>query len=368
LAAVPVKSIQERNHGIDLLRILTAVMVVILHLLIYGGLLGTVVPFSRSYWALWLLGIAVDCAVNCFALISGYVSYEATFRYTNILRIHLTVLFHSLAFTFLFAALLPGQLAPADILRACFPMISNTYWYFSAYFALFFFMPLLSRGMQSLSKKQADILLFAIVLLFSVIPTVTQIDLFSISSGFSLLWLTALYVIGLYLKKYRDSLWQSKRKLLGLYLGCVALTWLLKWLLESMTFLTKQEAVAFYMLTDYCSPTILLSAVALVLLFSSLKIPSTITKAISFFVPFTFSVYIIHEHPILRQFLIYQRTAALSALRPWQQVSVIVLSALCIWLACSLWDWVRQGLFKLCGVEKLLRRLEKRFSSGRIYQ
>lgn len=356
---------RNRNHGIDLLRILTAVMVVILHLLIYGGLLGSVVPFSRSYWALWLLGITVDCAVNCFALISGYVAYEASFRYTNILRIHLTVLFHSLALTFLCAALLPGLLTPPDLLRAFFPMLSNTYWYFTAYFILFFFMPLLNRGMQYLSKKQADLLLFVMFLLFSVLPTAAQIDLFSISSGFSLLWLMALYVTGLYLKKYQDRLRLRKRTLLLIYLGCVALTWLLKRLLESVTFLTKGEAVAFYMLTDYCSPTILLSAVALVLLFSSLNIPPAAAKMISFFVPFTFSVYIIHEHPILRQVLLAQRTAGLSGFRPWLQILLVLLGALCLWLLCSLWDWLRLGLFRLIGVERLMSRLDKWFSADR---
>ena len=64
---------KERNYGIDLLRILSMFMVVLLHLCGFGGVLSNVKPFSVNYYIAWFLEIVSYCAVDVFALISGFV-------------------------------------------------------------------------------------------------------------------------------------------------------------------------------------------------------------------------------------------------------------------------------------------------------
>ena len=46
---------QERNWGLDFLRILSMLMVVVLHLLGRGGVLANAEPFTANYWAAWAL-------------------------------------------------------------------------------------------------------------------------------------------------------------------------------------------------------------------------------------------------------------------------------------------------------------------------
>ena len=64
----------ERNYGIDLLRLVSMYMVVILHVLAESGVLSAQSLGTQS--VAWLLETAAYSAVNCFGMNSGYVSYR----------------------------------------------------------------------------------------------------------------------------------------------------------------------------------------------------------------------------------------------------------------------------------------------------
>lgn len=74
----------KRNYGIDFLRILSMLMVVFLHVLLQGGILGAAKPNSINYWTAWFLEIACYCAVNCFALTSGYVMCRSRPKFSRL--------------------------------------------------------------------------------------------------------------------------------------------------------------------------------------------------------------------------------------------------------------------------------------------
>ena len=78
----------NRNLGIDLLRILSMLMVVINHLISQGGVLESVAIYSAAYWVLIFMETLCYCAVNTFILISGYVGYNSRFQYTNIISMY----------------------------------------------------------------------------------------------------------------------------------------------------------------------------------------------------------------------------------------------------------------------------------------
>ena len=74
----------SRNYGIDALRIVAMMMVLILHLLASIDVLSLENHGSASYNVGWLLEIAAYCGVNCYALITGYVCCDGTFRYERV--------------------------------------------------------------------------------------------------------------------------------------------------------------------------------------------------------------------------------------------------------------------------------------------
>ena len=67
---------EQRNRGIDLLRMTAMWMVVILHILNKGGVLAAAAPLSAGQGTARLLETAAYCAVNCYGLISGYVGVQ----------------------------------------------------------------------------------------------------------------------------------------------------------------------------------------------------------------------------------------------------------------------------------------------------
>lgn len=76
-----------RNYGIDLLRIVAMMMIPLLHVLGHGGILGTLTPLETHYEIAWFLEIACYCAVNVYALISGYVGYGRKQKYANLIQL-----------------------------------------------------------------------------------------------------------------------------------------------------------------------------------------------------------------------------------------------------------------------------------------
>ena len=64
---------KERHLGIELLRVLSMGMIVLHHLLTWGGLLFAFPKLSATDTALRLLNAFANCAVNVYALITGYV-------------------------------------------------------------------------------------------------------------------------------------------------------------------------------------------------------------------------------------------------------------------------------------------------------
>lgn len=68
--------LDKRNYGIDLLRLVSMFLIVVLHSLSRGALVG-VSPFNIHYEVGFLIEALTYCAVNCFALISGYVGVDS---------------------------------------------------------------------------------------------------------------------------------------------------------------------------------------------------------------------------------------------------------------------------------------------------
>ena len=65
---------KERNYGIDFLRLLSMFMIVMLHIIDYGGCISSASGNVINYLIANIILVAVYPCVNCFALISGYVA------------------------------------------------------------------------------------------------------------------------------------------------------------------------------------------------------------------------------------------------------------------------------------------------------
>lgn len=360
------KTEAERNYGIDLLRIVTMFMVVILHSLGHGGVLSALTATgSIRYGAAWLLETGAYCAVNCYALTSGFVGLHSRYKISNLISLWLQVVFYHACFTLLGALWEHTPVTIDLIAKAFLPLSSNAYWYFTSYCAIFFFLPLVDTAIEHLEKRQLQLALSGILVLLCVYPTARGIDVFRLLNGYHALWLLILYALGAYLNKYPPLKHLPGRAWALTYLISVVLSWGVL-LLNNHLKATFPDADLFLIdLIRYTSPTILLAAVSLLMLFSRLRTAVSFRHAVTTLSSLTFGVYLIHDSVFIREHLISGRLASLSGETTLIMLPKVVLFALAVYGACSLIEFIRTLLFRGLRVRTLLDRLEAKCSSIR---
>ena len=309
----------KRNYGIDLLRIVSMLMIVTLHVLIRGGILESNSAFSVKHGISYAIVILCYCSVNCYALISGYVGFGRKFKLGNIVQLWFEVVFYLLVISLVFKFISPDSVDKMQLITSFFPVLFG-------------------------GKLLSD-------------------DMFGLLEGCSPLWLAILYIIGAFCKKYRVSETIKASACVILYFSCILLTLLSKLFIDYAAQRIEGLNPFNDYLISYTSPTILICGVSSFLLFSKIRIVSPVfIKIISFFASTTFGVYIIHLHPnfwtlLLNKFQTY------SNLDLFLFVLAIIGTSLAIWLLCSVVDKIREGIFKAAKIhgisEKIGRMGEK---------
>lgn len=354
---------KERNPGIDLLRIFAMFSVVLLHILGQGGVLDAAKPLSLNYELAWFLECAAYCAVNCYALISGYVGIDHQHKFTNILRLWLQAAFYTVGFSLLFVLASPGSVSLSALVKSFFPFMTKQYWYLTAYAGLFFFIPVLNAAVKNLPKRQLGLTLCGLLLLFSILTVLFRYDPFNLEYGYSSLWLMTLYLLGAYAKKYDIFSKLSRRTLALLYLAGVLLTWGAKLILEVVTLRFLGHAAYGSILLLYTSPTVVLSAVSLLGFFSKQGASSAAHRLISFVAPAAFGVYLIHANTLVWQSFLEKRFSAYASLSAPALFAAVLLTATGIFILCALLDLLRIKLFQLIKIPQILNKLEEKLQT-----
>lgn len=350
----------NRNMGIDLLRIISMEMVVFLHVLNRGGILASALPLSTNYKIAWGFETAAYCAVNCYGLISGYVGYCAKFRVSNLVLLWFRVVWYTLLISAIFEINTSGLVGIHGLFDAIFPASTEQYWYFTAYVGLFFFIPMLNMFINKASQKQLTGTIIACICLFSIFPTVFRRDIFYLNEGYSAFWLGILYLIGGYLAKYKVGTKCGDFCLVGGYCVSVFVSWFVKMIMDKKSIVVSGELPEKDLLITYLSPTILFAAIFLVLAFSRLELHDWQKKCISFFAPLSFSVYLIHFNPLVKEYILQDRFAdyALSSTPKFVLKLLIVVSV--IFFGCLFIDIIREQYFKRIKLREKVINVEKK--------
>ncbi len=173
----------KRAWGIDILRMIAMFMVLILHILRQDGVLSAAGQYPLQYKTAWFLEIAAFCAVNCYALISGFVGIRSPYKYAGIIGLWLRVAFYTVLFTVIVRFVVPEQVGHREWMNAFFPVMNGVYWFFTAYFAMYFFLPLPMLAAEKMTKKQYAALMIGLIIVLSLLPTLFRNDAFQMRGG-----------------------------------------------------------------------------------------------------------------------------------------------------------------------------------------
>lgn len=208
---------KTRNSSIELLRIICVFGIIFMHTIAYGG---NELSESNRY-----LLIFVNCFTNlgvtCFMLISGY--FGVKFNLEKLIKLDLMIIFYSILHLVIRFAL-DDPFGGMDVLSAVFPILSNQYWYMTAYFIIVILAEHINRIPEILSKASLQKILFVMLFLFAVVPTFLHFDILR-TEGKNVVYMTVVYLIGRYIRIYDGQKYKNGKVagllFLNIFLTCV---------------------------------------------------------------------------------------------------------------------------------------------------
>ena len=360
--------ITQRDYGIDLLRIVAMLMVPIVHILGQGGVFEAAIPFSLQYEFAWLLEYFCLVAVNCFILITGYVYYGKETRYYRLLTLWAEVLFYSIIIMIGLKLMFPAELGLENYWKAIIPTFFTNgqfsrYWFFTAYVGMFLISPFVNLGLKHFDKKQDMAVFLSLLIIFSILPTILSQDMaFNLNQGYSVLWFVVLYYTGGLIHKYEIFKWFKSYKWLLIYIGCILISWMIRYWLESFGLI--EPGFALYSFDCYLSVLYFIGGIALFCVFKNMNITKPFSvSVIKFFAPVCFGVYLIHDNMSFAYYFLDGKFTFLAQMNPILMVISVILFGLGIFVVCALIDWIRELLFRKLKVKSRFANFEENIYS-----
>lgn len=346
----------KREGNFEVLRTVAMFFIVVYHCLTHGIGDGqgfsifSPISLSNILFSDFLL-VFSSIAVNLYVLISGYFLVDLEFKLSRIVRTWSVTCFYSCGITLLFMALGIIPFNIVSIGKSVLPINSDAYWFVTQYIGMLILSPFLVVMVRNLSYKHYLLLLGAGALIFlSVIPDFPLGKRFYVAHGNSVWSFTYLFLIAGFIKHHLNRIPTSRISMLVLALVFLVL------LCEIIG--GYSNGVIYLYWLNYNGLVMILS-VAVFILVRQLKVDNNwFCKILVKVAPYTFGVYLIHDHLLVREWL---WTSA--SLRSYCDIVLfpIVIIGLCavIFFACAILESTRKILFSLLRIDDLILKTDK---------
>lgn len=363
---------QNRAYSLDLLRILCMLMIVSLHFMSHGGMLGFFGKNEIPHYIFAFIRALCICSVNVFVLISGYFMInKKSINLRRVFSIALAILFYSWLYFVLNAIIRFEELDFKGIMTSIFPISYKLYWFPTCYLFILAISPFLNKLLTGLSVKAYRLLLAIMFVLFSVANEIIALsDPFSVVNGHSIVWFVFLYCLAGYIRLHGINFKMQNRKWLLLYFAAAALIFVVDTCLSllSTRFSIIERYDLVYHFSRYCSALVTLESVALFMYFKNLDVKSPILiKCTGVIAPLTFGVYLIHDNALIRNILYYSILRLDKIPHNILAVPIVICLIILVFATASLIELLRQTVIKCLGrwgrYEKLVENLQNKLDS-----
>ena len=346
-----------RNSNMELLRIVSMLMVLSVHYLLFGNVLSRSTVGGAAYYACWTVEAIGHISVDCYMLISGYFLSRKQFTSRRILSFYVQVLFYTLVLAaFCFASGI-ADLTPANLIQII-PVMGGRNWYVTAYFCLLFITPALNQLVHSMEKKKLEALLAAQFILLSVLhPVFFFTDTLSLEGGHSLLWYCFVYMLGAYYRRYEIRI---DKKYYALMLVILILP-LSKFAVDaSDRMILRRLPEALYAINSF---PVLITALLVFDFFVGLRIKSDrANQIICLFGKTSFAVFYLHTFTLFGEEIwtvLGCETYIDSSMQLLHMAGCVIL----IYLVCSAAELIRLRIFSLLRINEAVSALAKRIDA-----
>lgn len=318
----------SRNYGIELFRIVLMIFIIEGHYLAHTTIRETVPFLSVSWCAIWILQSITVSAVNGFVFITGYYQKAVNLNLKKTLTLWGKVLFYSVSIS-LIAMALGNKTSILEIVKSFMPISFSKYWFFTVYVFLYLLTPFFNSAIEHMSKKQ-HLTVVAVLFIFTVLkPTFLPIaPQYDPTEGMGIISFIALYIWGSYCRRYITNI-KHKKVMLTF---SIALVFASKVAIET---LNEYFGATFGSGILYHYNTMFQVAICTILFycFKDIRISEKLGRLITKLSASVFGVYLIHEHPFIRN-LLWKNVFEIDVIAKWSDA--IFLSSL-IWIPLSVY-------------------------------
>ena len=305
----------KRQTGIELLRIVAMLMIVLMHFLSHSGnLLEPGTPFSLSAATGTILENLCLGAVNAYVFISGYYGSRGNYKPSKAVRFLCQIWFYSLLIPLvlmLFHQHTKFQEGIYGAIYYLFPIETEHYWFATSFLMLMLFSPFLNAVVKFLSHKKFQIALVGLFVLFSGIKSICPVAFGFDKYGYDLPWFLFVYLFAAYAGKYDSqgvlaTLKENRKKAAALFLLSAGLGMVIQFLMRDLgQFIPALEGTCNYYYTvpyHYNAMNVFAGSIGLFYLFQSIGIKEgKFAEGIRKLSGLSFGVYLLHEHIDIRE-------------------------------------------------------------------
>lgn len=348
---------EKRYVGLDLLRVISMMGIIGLHIINKGGILENTNLFSTSYFITSFIFSILYLSVDIFAITSGFLLYNKKIKYNRIVELIFIILFWSFLITTIFYSFNFFNIRQAglkELIVSFFPFLIGRYWYITAYVFLFFLIPYINKLIDTLSNQDHKKLCLLLLVFLSVIPVFfLERDLFITNGGLSPIWLIFCYILGAYIGKNKEN---YKNNYIGLTITLLIIAFASNILTRYLTYRIFGKILLKNLFIDHISPFTVVSSCLVIISFVNIK-NVRLYSIIKYLSNSSFAVYIIHSHYLVYEYLINNNFSFLVNYNPFLLFALIPGICFIIYVICTLLDEVRKLLFKLLKIDFLINKI-----------
>lgn len=355
----------NRMANLELLRIISMLMIVSLHFWSRCVNLNELPTFSNAFFlGNFIRGFSYP-SVNIYVLISAYFLCRNTppLKFSKLLKLWLCVAFYSILGYI--AAIILGfaNFTLSGLIRFLTPIASAEFWFVTVYFGLYCVSPFINLFIAKLEKKTYIVLLSVLTLLYVIVPSIFwSSSWIGIGKGYTLSWFIYLYLVGAYIRRYYNIENISKRVFRWIVIACIVLVFmpLAVCILSNIaSLLIFSKTTGGHDLWFNNSIIIFPLSLFIFLCFLHIKVARLLTGPINKVAMSTLAVYLIHEHPLLREH-IWDFFRQMIANNFYSLVAIFCLSIFTIYTLCTIIDLFRIIIFKHSVDKVNFNRLDER--------
>ena len=248
------------------------------------------------------------------------------------------------------------------------PVVYRKYWYFTAYFGMYLFVPLINKALSIVNKKELLIIVISHFGIFIIWKDLINFksDPFKFNYGYSILGLLIFYIAGAYFDKYIIKANKNRNLLYYIFCLFIYISSTLLCYYSCMFFdIEKTKIKILVHLIQFFSQRInsfamILQTISLTLIVTQIKYNIYIRKIVSYFGHLTFGVYLIHFNEYIKSFELkkifdnYNESTPLKTL-----IYLVYIRAIQIYIICLIIEYMRYLLFKILKIREMCILTEK---------